>query len=145
MTHRQAGLLVFHGALLLLVGNLTGIPFAGAIQDGWGPDAVRAWRVAHTSLVMGGLLYVAMGAARAHISLSPGAAAALVGTLIATAYVFTFALILGASIGARGLSGEGPVLHGLVFGLFAFSVLALFGASGLFLWGAWRALARPAP
>lgn len=144
MTDRQAGLLVFHGALMVLVGNLLGFAFAVAIEDGWDEHAVRAWRVAHTSLVMGGILYVAMGTARSHVVLSARAGTWLVRMLVATAYVFSAALILGASIGARGLSESGPPLHVLVFIAFVFSVLALLIASILFAWGTYRALFRDA-
>jgi len=142
MTDRQAGVLVFHGALLLLVGNLTGLPFALAIQESWGEDVVRAWRVAHTSLLMGGILYVATGLARRHIALPARAGAFMVRALVVTAYVFSSALILGACIGARGLSESGPPLHVLIFVAFLFSVTALFAASILFVWGTYRALSR---
>jgi hypothetical protein len=140
MTSRHAALLVFHGALLLLIGNLVGFPFASAIEADWGPEAVRAWRVAHTSLVLGGALYVAMGAARSFVVLPRRAASWLVWLLVSTAYVFPAALVLGASIGARGLSGAGPPLHVLVFVAFTLSVLAILVASVLFLWGTYRAL-----
>lgn len=140
MTRGQAAILVFHGALLLLVGNLAGLPFSVAIEEDWGPDAVRAWRVAHTSLVMGAVLYVAIGAARSYVALPRWAASLLVWLLVGTAYVFSSALFLGASIGARGLAATGGPLHLLVFLGFGFSVSALFAASGLFLWGTCRAL-----
>ncbi len=142
MTDRQAGILVFHGALLLLVGNLTGLSFALAIQEGWGEHAVRSWRVTHTSLLMGGILYVATGLARGHIALPARASAFMVRAMVVTAYVFSTALILGASIGARGLSESGPPLHVLVFIAFVFSVSALFAVSMLFVWGTYRALSR---
>ena len=140
MTSRNAALLVFHGALLLLIGNLVGIPFAEAIEEDWGAEAVRAWRVAHSSLVMGGALYIAIGAAREFIALPAQPESLLVRLLVATAYLFPAALVLGASLGARGLSPAGPALHGVVFVCFVVSALAILIASGLLLWGTYRAL-----
>lgn len=125
---------------MLLVGNLVGIPFAGAIEEDWGAEAVRAWRVAHSSLVMGGALYVAIGAAREFVALPLRAESLLVRLLVATAYVFPAALVLGASVGARGLSAAGPPLHVVVFVCFVASVLAILISSGLLLWGTYRAL-----
>ncbi len=142
MTHKQAGLLIFHGALLLFIGNLVGFIFANAIVENWGADAERAWRVAHTSLVLGGIIYVAIGAARNHIALSQRLNSFLVRALIGTAYVFPAALILGANIGARGLSEDGPPLHVFVFACFVVSVLALIATSALFLWGTYRGLSH---
>lgn len=34
--------LLFHGAVVLLVGLLAGLPFGMAIADGWGEESVRA-------------------------------------------------------------------------------------------------------
>ena len=89
---------------------------------------------------MGGILYVAIGVARNYVALPARAGSLLLWLLIGTAYIFSISLILGASIGARGLSPTGPPLHALVFACFLLSVLALVVASGLFLWGTYRAL-----
>ena len=60
--------------------------------------------------------------------------------LVGTAYVFPLALILGASVGARGLEPAGPPLHVLVFALFAVSITALFVAVAIFAWSAFAGL-----
>ena len=140
MTQRLTRQLVFHGALLVLVGMCVGFPFAAAITEGWGPESVRAWRVAHTSLVLGGALYLAIAAVSAHLVLGRAACLALTWSLVGAAYVFASALILGASVGARGLEPGGPPLHALVFALFATSLAALFAAVAIVAWGAFAGL-----
>jgi hypothetical protein len=131
--------MLFHGALLVLARMLAGIPFTGAITDGWGPEAVRAWRVVHTSLLMGGVLFFALGRALPHLALGERARRSLV-LLVATTYVFTIALFAGAALGERGLEPGTRAVSVAILTAFAASVLALFAAAALMLHGAYGAL-----
>src|SRR6185369_13755231 len=63
MGDADARRLVFHGAAVLLVGLLAGIPYSTAITGGWGPEAVRAWQKAHLGIVAGGMMLVAVAGA----------------------------------------------------------------------------------
>jgi hypothetical protein len=132
--------LVFHGALLVVLGMLVGLPFHHAITEHSGPDSERAWRVAHTSLVGGGALYLALAAVANHLVLSRRAGAFVVWALLFAAYAFTFGFIVGPAVGARGLEAVGPPLHVVVFVVLAAGLLSLFGAMFVFLWGAYAAL-----
>jgi hypothetical protein len=141
---RARALLIFHGALLILAGMLAGIPFTNAITDGWGPEAVRAWRVVHTSLLMGGVLFFALGPAVPYLALGEPALRLLVFLLVATTYVFTAGLVVGATIGERGLEPGSSLASALIFAALAASVLALFVASALMVRGAYSALRQTA-
>jgi hypothetical protein len=132
--------IVFHGLLLVVLGMIVGFPFLQAITAHTGPDAERAWRVAHTSLVGGGALYLALAAVGHHLVLPRRAAVFVVRALVFAAYAFVFGFVVGPAIGARGLEPVGPPLHLLVFVAFAAGLLLAFLAMAVLLWGAYVAL-----
>jgi hypothetical protein len=105
---------LFHGAILLLVGMLYGIPFAEVLVDG-GDVAARPWRVAHTGLVAGAVLLIAVSAAMPHVMLGPRGTSWLVGSLVLTAYGAIVGLGLPPLAGVRGLAPEGPPLNLVAF------------------------------
>jgi hypothetical protein len=140
MTRRLVLLIVFHGILLVVLGMLVGFPFLQAITSHAGPDAERAWRVAHTSLVTGGALFLALGAVAHHLRLSPRAARFAVGSMVFATYAFAFAFVVGPAVGARGLEPVGPFLHVLIFWIFGVTLLLVLAAMGVLLWGALAAL-----
>jgi hypothetical protein len=140
MRRRQVLLLVFHGLLLVVLGMLVGVPFREAIIGHAGADAERSWRVAHTSLIGGGALYLALAAVAHHLVLGPRAASFAVGSLVFAVYAFAFGFVVGPAAGARGLEPTGPALHVVVFAVFAVALLAAFAAFGVLLWGAFVAM-----
>jgi hypothetical protein len=140
MTRRQILQLVFHGLLLVVLGMIAGVPFREAITESWGADAERAWRVAHTSLVGGGALYLALAAVAHYLVLGQRAATLVTGGLLFAAYGFAFGFIVGPAVGARGLEPLGAPLHIIVFVVFALALLAAFVAMAVVLWGAFVAL-----
>src|SRR5229473_1739381 len=91
--------LIFHGAVVLLVGLLCGAPMGRSIVRGRPESVVRAWRVAHSSLVLGGVLLLALGGVVTYLALSPPALALLVLAFIASSYAFAIVLPLGAHYG----------------------------------------------
>jgi hypothetical protein len=131
--------LVFHGLLLVFLGMLVGFPFHQAIVSQAGPDAERAWRVAHTSLVLGGVLYLALAAVAHHLILSRRAAVFSVSSLVFAAYAFAFGFVVGPAIGARGLEPVGPPLHVAIFAVFTVALLLALAAVAVLLWGAFKA------
>ena len=124
---RRAVLLIaFHGVLLVVLGMLVGLPFANAITSHSGPEAERAWRVAHTSLITAGTLYIAVAAIAHHLVVSNAGAAFVTWSLAVSAYAFAFAFIVGPIVGARGLEPTGPPLNILIFAIFVVGLLAAF-------------------
>jgi hypothetical protein len=140
VTRRMVLQLVFHGLLLVVLGMVVGLPFQQAITLHWGPDAERAWRVAHTSLVGAGALYLAFAGVAHYLRLTRGAAVFITWSLVFVAYAFAFGLIVGPAVGARGLEPVGPPLHVVVFVAFAAGILLALVALAVALWGAFAAL-----
>jgi hypothetical protein len=111
----QAKYLLLHGAIVLLVGLLCGIPLARAVVRG-SPDAsIRAWRVAHSGLSTGAVLLLAVAAAIPLVELGPVWGWVLVWSFVASGYGFAIALPLGAHFGHRGLTAGPPPLNRLVY------------------------------
>jgi hypothetical protein len=140
MTRRMVLQLVFPGLLLVVLGMLVGLPFRDAITAHSGPEAERAWRVAHTSLVGGGTLYLAIAGVAQHLRLPRRAAVFVVWSLVFAACAFAFGFVVGPAVGARGLEAAGPPLHVVVFVALAAGLLAMFVAVVLLLWGAYAGL-----
>jgi hypothetical protein len=96
--------LLLHGAIVLVVGLLAGFPFLAAIVAGWGGETQRPWRVAHTVLVIDGMMLLLAGLVLPHAALGATASAVATWALVASAYGFVFALVGGAITGIRGLT-----------------------------------------
>jgi hypothetical protein len=142
MTRRMILQLVFPGLLLVVLGMLVGLPFRDAITMHSGAEAERGWRVAHTSLVGGGVLYLAIAGVAHHLRLSRRVAVFAVWLLVFAAYAFAFGFVVGPAIGARGLEPVGPPLHVVVFATLAAGLLFAFVAIVILLWGAYAALRK---
>ena len=107
--------LVFHGAIVLLIGNLCGIPLGKAASSGSSEAALHAWRVAHSGLVATGVLLIAVGSALRLVGLGAAAASWLVWSLLASAYGGVLALVLAAATGANLFSPTAAPLDLLAF------------------------------
>lgn len=115
MQQRDQALVVLHGAVVLFVGNLFGIPLGAAIADGARPEAIRAWQAAHSAVVAGGIMLIAIGGAARYLTLGPRAASWLLWSLVALGYGAIVGLGLGAVAGVRGFLPTGPLLNLLAF------------------------------
>ena len=141
--HRTRSIVLFYGTLLLFAGLLTGLPFAMSIRYEWGDDVVRAWRVAHTSMVTGGLLYLGIAGTLDGYALSPRTLKTLQRSLIVAAIALLVVLPVGAMTGERGLRLGDSVIGTLVALGFLVMGAAVFHAVGLLVVGAYRALREP--
>jgi hypothetical protein len=130
--------LVFHGAVVLLLGLLCGIPFAQVLTSGGDPELARAWRVAHVGIAAGGIWGIATGPALRHVALGARGASWLVGALLVSMYGFAGALILGPLAGVRGLVAQGPPVNLLVYAGNMVASVASVIAAVLLAIGAWR-------
>jgi hypothetical protein len=106
---------LLHGLLILLMGLLCGVPYGRAITHGWGEEAVRAWRIAHFSLVVGGMWLMVVAAVMPLLVLSSRGMTTLVYSVVTSGYAFAVALIVAASGGVRGLEAGGPILNIVAF------------------------------
>lgn len=111
----HARYLVLHGAVILLVGLLCGIPYGRAIVRGRAEASIHAWRVAHSGLSSGGILLIALGAVMPLVELGAAARWTLVWAFLASGYGFAIALPLGAHCGHRGLTWSPPLVNRAVY------------------------------
>jgi hypothetical protein len=128
--------LVFHGAIILLVGGLCGFPELKAVSSGAPESAVHAWRVAHDALVAGGIMLIAIAAALSHVQLGATGRAWLAWSLVAVAYGAVVGLGLPAFTGLRGLEPTGPPLNLIAFVGNAAVGVGTLVALALLIWGA---------
>ena len=96
--------LVFHGAIVILVGLLSGIPYGSAINKKKDESTIRAWRVAHSGLAMGGTTMIATAAVIDLLDINAIALSILVWSSVISGYGFCLALPYGAWVGHRGLA-----------------------------------------
>ena len=132
--------LILHGAVILLVGLLCGAPLGSASVRGKAEETVRAWRVAHSSLVMGGILLLALAGVVSHLQLSATALELLVWAFVASSYGFAVVLPLAAHYGHRGLSLAPPLLNRVIYCGNMAGAGGLIVGTAVLLWGAYAAL-----
>lgn len=132
--------LAFHGGIVLMVGLLAGFPFTWVILKNKSHDEMRAWRVAHSSLCMGGVAMFAMAAVLPMLNMPSLVQMILIISFVASGYGFCFSMLFGASMGQRGLSFAGSGVNRLVYaGNFVGSGGSLI-ATACFIYGAYLAL-----
>jgi hypothetical protein len=137
--------LLLHGTIMMLIGLLAGLPLMLAIDLGWGDASVHSWAVAHTSVTLTGVAFIAISAAFDHLVHGALEAAILVRSLLLCAYTFTIGLMVVGIAGVRGLAPMGPALNWVAFILFVIGAFAVvFGVATMIL-GAFRALRTMSP
>jgi uncharacterized membrane protein len=132
--------LFFNGAVVLFAGLLSGVQFWLSIILEKGRDNVRAWRVAHATLVIDGLLMLVFGLILPHIPLGETAGRVMAWALISSGYGFSFALAVGAWAKIRGLT---PRPWGINTAFFAGHFIGASGAFvgiSIFIYGTFSAL-----
>ena len=125
-------LLLVSGSVVLLIGLLSGFPYGKAIVDQAPESAVRAWRLAHSSLAIGGTTSLAIGAVLPWIPAGGWERPIVAWAFFLSGLAFSIALPYGAWKGQRGLVAEGPFDNWLVYGGNVVGALAsLVGAVAL--------------
>jgi uncharacterized YccA/Bax inhibitor family protein len=105
MLHSDRVRVVFHGAVVLLVGLLCGLP---TVPE---EEPMRLWHTAHESLIMIGLLLLAVSSVIPVLKLERREANGLVWSLLATGYGLMIGLILQAVTGQHAFGpSRSPVL-----------------------------------
>lgn len=139
MQYRYQLQLLLHGTIMTFIGLLAGLPLMLAIDFGWGDGSVHSWAVAHTSVTLTGVAFIAISAAFDHLVHGALEAAILVRALLVCAYTFTVGLAIVGIAGVRGLAPVGPALNLVAFGLFVVGALAVVFGVGVMIMGAYRA------
>lgn len=125
--------LVFHGAIVLLVGLLCGIPQASAITGGADPARIHAWGVAHNAIVLAGIMQIAIAGALSVVK-NVRTVRMIVWPLIAAGYGSIVGLGLAAASGYRGLTPEGPALNMVAFAGNMVVAIGSLAALPLLIW-----------
>jgi hypothetical protein len=132
--------LLLHAVIVYLVGLLAGLPYGAAINRGDSEERIRAWRLAHGSLVVGATMMVAIAAVLSQLSVGPLARWLIAGSSIASGYGFAVALPVGAWVGQRGLTASGPLSNRFVFAGNSLGVLASLLSAVVLLYACMRSL-----
>lgn len=138
----MGGALIFHGAMVLLIGLLAGAPYGRAIAREAATRRIEAWRVAHSGLIGTGVMTLVFGLALRGWSAAGALADATAAAAVVAAYAFSIAMIVAALSGQRGLNMRRPAANRIVFTGYAVGVLgSLAAASGFVLlaWIYWKA------
>ena len=104
----SCALLLLSGSVVLLIALVTGYPYGQAITSQAPEATVRAWRLAHSSLAIGGTTSIAIGAALPWLHAGGWERPFIAWSFALSGLAFSFALPYGAWKGHRGLVAEGP-------------------------------------
>jgi hypothetical protein len=109
-------LLLFSGSVVLLIGLLAGYPYGKAITRQALEPVVRAWRLAHSSLAIGGTTSLATAAVLPWLHAGGWERPVIAWSFVLSGLAFSIALPYGAWKGHRGLVAEGPFDNWVVYG-----------------------------
>ena len=107
--------LIFHGAIIILIGLLSGLIYWQTIIRNKSPEVIRSWRIAHVFLAIEGMFIVIVGLGIPHLALGGLAVRLLVWTITNSGYGFAWAFIGGAWKGYRGLTPKPYGLNTILF------------------------------
>jgi hypothetical protein len=107
--------LLLHAVIVYIVGLLAGFPYGIAIVHGDSEERIRAWRLAHSSLIAGATMMVAIAAVLSHLNVGPFARWSIASSFAVSGYSFAVALPIAAWTGQRGLTASGPGWNRVVF------------------------------
>ena len=112
----NCALLLLSGSVVLLIGLLAGYPYSKAITSHAPEAIVRAWRLAHSALALGGTTSLATGAVLPWLLVSGWERPIIAWSFALSGLAFSIALPCGAWTGYRGLVAEGPFNNWIVYG-----------------------------
>ncbi|MGO4391930.1 hypothetical protein AB4Z46_11310 [Variovorax sp. M-6] len=142
MMNLSSTLLSANGLLVLLIGFLCGAPLGSAINKGEMEAKVRAWRVAHSSLVGGGVMLLAIAPNLPSVELPQTLKLIASSLLCISAWSFTFALTFGAWKGHRGTAPETGIGSTAAYFANILGVVLSMASALMFTWGAGLHLLR---
>ncbi len=131
--------LVFHGALVVLIGMLSGIPLSLVLLD-YMQGTAGDWKLAHMQGLMNGLLLLVIASVSHLLILSDRQYKYLFWMSILTAYGNAFYGWLRGFSGERGLDFTPPLANQVAAILAGFPVLFSFIALSMVAYGAYRRL-----
>ena len=106
---------IFHGAIIILIGLFSGLIYWQTIIRNKKPEVIGGWRIAHVFLVMEGMFIIIVGLIIPYLTLSSLTIRALVWVTAISGYGFTWAFIGGAWKGYHGLTPKPYGLNTILF------------------------------
>jgi hypothetical protein len=131
MTEKDRLTLIFHGAVVLLIGLLSGIPTVVEAID----ESARFWHTAHEALIMIGVWMLATSSVRSALVLDAREATAFVWSFLAMGYGLTIALVLGGVLGVSPFAPGGTPATFIAFLSALVGIFAAFVATAVTLIG----------
>ena len=136
----HCALLLVSGSVVLLIGLVAGYPYGKAITEQAPEPKIRAWRLAHSSLALGGATSLAIGAVMPWLHAGGWERPVIALSFVLSGLAFSIALPYGAWKGQRGLVAAGPFENWVVYaGNVVGAASSLVGAVAL-VWAAVRLL-----
>jgi hypothetical protein len=111
----DCALLLVSGSVVLLISLLAGYPYGHAITSEAAEPIVRGWRLAHSSLAMGGTTTLAIGAVLPWLHPGGWERPVIAWSFALSGAAFSIALPYGAWRGHRGLAAHGPFDNWVVY------------------------------
>ena len=136
MTDTDRPRLIFHGAVVLLIGLLCGLPTVVESIN----ESGRFWHTAHEALIMMGIWMLASSSVLPALVLERREKTALIASLLVMGYGFTVALVIGGSVGANAFEPGGTPATFTAFVAAVVGIGGAFVATALTLMGARAAL-----
>jgi hypothetical protein len=131
---------IFHGAIIILIGLLSGLIYWQTIIRNKKPDVIGGWRIAHVFRVIEGMFIIIVGLLIPHLVLSGLAVRVLVWTIASSGYGFAWAFVGGAWQGYRGLTPKPYGLNTILFlGHFIGASGSLIGIA-MVIYGSFKAI-----
>jgi hypothetical protein len=131
--------MVFHGAIVVMLGLLAGFPHAFVVTGQLAGEE-RAWRMAHLEGLLNGMLVMLTAAVAGSLDLTATQQRWLAWSLVAAAYGNVVASVLGASAGVRGLALTGPPANAVMNLLFWVAIAGILAGVALVIVGARNAV-----
>jgi hypothetical protein len=132
MATNERARLIFHGAIVMLVGLLCGLP---AVTES-GSGELRQWHTAHEALIMVGVWLLAMSSVLPALVLERREASGLIWSLLAMGYGLTIALVVAALGGVRAFEPGTSPASIIAFSASNIGILGSVVATALTLMGA---------
>jgi hypothetical protein len=123
--------LIFHGAIVLLVGLLSGLPTAVEAID----ESARFWHIAHEALIMMGVWMLAASSVRSALVLDTRESSVFVWSFLVMGYGFMIALVMGGVLGVSPFSPGGTPATFVAFLSAVLGILGAFTATAVTLIG----------
>jgi len=128
--------LIFHGAIVLLVGLLCGLPTAVEASG----ESVRFWHTAHEALIMVGIWMFAASSVRPVLGLDRRESTAFLWSFFAMGYGLMTALVMGGILGVSPFAPGGTPLTVIAFLSAVVGIFGSFVATAVTLMGVRAAL-----